>query len=281
MKNMRRFPTRSVPMAALIAGVIASSSWAAPVAQIPVPHRAIYKIDLQDSKESSGVTSAEGRMVFEIAGNACEGYTMSQRLVVLMGNRDDADQLLDFRVSTFESGDGGLYRFASRTYLDEVIVEQATGTAERKSGAVQVALDSPGKKSLTFDQSVLFPSQHLQALLKAAKADQRFFSTSIYEGAGQGERADVVTALIGSAVQAEDLDGLIEGKIAWPVSIAYFNGRGGEENRSGEETPDYQMSFTLFENGIARKLRMNYGDYTLSGELEKLDALEISECQAR
>ena len=279
MNTMRRFPTYWGPFAAIIATTIACNSWASPVAQIPVPHRAIYKIDLQESQESSGVTSAEGRMVFEIAGNACEGYTMSQRLVVLMGNRDDADQLLDFRVSTFESGDGGLYRFASRTYLDEVIVEQATGTAERKSGAVQVALDSPGKKSLTFDQSVLFPSQHLQALLKAARADQRFFSTSIYEGAGQGERADVVTAIIGSAEQTENREGLIEGKMAWPISIAYFNGRGGEADRSGEEVPDYQMSFTLFENGVARKLRMNYGDYTLSGELQELDALETSECQ--
>lgn len=279
MTIMCKLPFRPASFAALILAAMSGGSWASPVAQIPVPHRAIYKIDLQDSQESSGVTSAEGRMVFEIAGNACEGYTMSQRLVVLMGNRDEADQLLDFRVSTFESGDGGLYRFTSRTYLDEKIVEQATGIAERKSGAVEVALDVPGKKSLTFDQSVMFPSQHLQALLKAAWSDQRFFSTSIYEGAGQGERADIVTAIIGAAEQAENLEGLIEGKTAWPVSIAYFNGRGTEKDQSGEEVPDYQMSFTLFENGVARNLRMNYGDYVLSGKLEKLDALEISECQ--
>ena len=126
---------------------------------------------------------------------------------------------------------------------------------------------------------MLFPSQHLQALLKAAKTDQRFFSTSIYEGAGQGERADTVTAIIGSAKQGGNQDDQIEGKTAWPVSIAYFNGRGGEVDRTGEGVPDYQMSFTLSENGVARKLRMNYGDYTLAGELEKLDALEISECQ--
>ena len=129
MAIMCRFPSRSIGLVTAVVATFVGNGWAAPLTQIPVPHRAIYKIDLQDSQESSGVTSAEGRMVFEIAGNACEGYTMSQRLVVLMGNRDEADQLLDFRVSTFESGDGGLYRFSSRTYLDEVIVEQATGSS--------------------------------------------------------------------------------------------------------------------------------------------------------
>jgi hypothetical protein len=124
----------------------------------------------------------------------------------------------------------------------------------------------------------MFPSQHLQALLKAARDDQRFFSTAIYEGAGQGERADTVTAIIGTGEHVDTMEGLIEGKVAWPVSIAYFNGREAEANQSGEEVPDYQMSFTLFENGVARNLQMNYGDYTLSGKLEKLDALEISEC---
>ena len=68
---------------------------------------------------------------------------------------------------------------------------------------------------------------------------------------------------------------------AWPVSIAYFNDGGSEKEENGEEVPDYQMSFTLFENGVARNLTMNYGDYVLAGKLEQLDALEISECRAR
>ena len=126
MISMSRMKRCSMGLAMIVAALASLPVWASPLSQIPVPHRAIYKIDLHESRESSGVTSAEGRMVFEIAGNACEGYTMSQRLVVLMGNRNDADQLLDFRVSTFESGDGRLYRFTSRTYLDEQIVEQAT-----------------------------------------------------------------------------------------------------------------------------------------------------------
>jgi hypothetical protein len=271
---------RTVCASAIVA-VAASSFPAWAVSQIPVPHRAIYKIGLADSDHSSGVTSADGRMVFEIAGNACEGYTMSQRLVVRIAHSENGDQLLDFRVSTFESGDGALYRFASRTYLDDQIVEEATGTAERQRESVVVALDNPNKKSLTFEQPVMFPSQHLLALLEAARQKQHFFSTSIYEGAGQGERTDVVSAVIGTAEESKNATGLIRGKTGWPVSMAYFSDDKEKEDQTGERTPDYQLSFTLYENGVTRDLKMNYGDYVLSGTLEKLDALDKSECVVR
>jgi hypothetical protein len=264
-----------------ILAISASSCPALAVSQIPVPHRAIYKIGLADSEHSSGVTAADGRMVFEIAGNACEGYTMSQRLVVRIAHSENGEQLLDFRVSTFESGDGALYRFASRTYLDDQIVEEATGTAERQSESVVVALDNPSKKSLTFEQPVMFPSQHLLALLEAARQKQHFFSTSIYEGAGQGERTDVVSAVIGTAEEGGGAKGLIRGKTGWPVSMAYFSDNKEKKEQSGERTPDYQLSFTLYENGVTRDLKMNYGDYVLSGTLEKLDPLDISECAVR
>jgi hypothetical protein len=276
-----RSRTGFVLAATAVLAVAAAADVALAVSPIPVPHRAIYKIGLSDSRDSSGVTGAEGRMVFEIAGNACEGYTMSQRLVVLIAHSENGDQLLDFRVSTFESGDGALYRFASRTYVDDQIVEEATGTAERQTGSVVVALDNPSKKSLTFDQSTLFPSQHLHALLKAARGDEHFFSTNVYEGAGKGERTDTVSAVIGSAERGDHSDGLIEGKIGWPVSMAYFSETEDKDNKSGERLPDYQMSFMLYENGVTRDLKMNYGDYVLSGKLEKLDPLDASDCSGR
>jgi len=275
-----RWDRRIAGAAAFVAAAAFSfPAWA--VSQIPVPHRAIYKIGLADSEHTSGVTGADGRMVFEIAGNACEGYTMSQRLVVRIAHSENGDQLLDFRVSTFESGDGALYRFASRTYLDDQIVEEATGTAERQSESVVVALDNPSKKSLTFERPVMFPSQHLLALLEAARRKQHFFSTNIYEGAGQGERTDVVSAVIGTADENKGATGLISGKTGWPVSMAYFSDTKENAEQTGERTPDYQLSFTLYENGVTRDLKMNYGDYVLSGTLEKLDALDISECAVR
>src|SRR4051812_26643226 len=75
------------------------------------PHRAIYDITLARSEDGSGVSSAKGRMVFELTGSACAGYKMRQRMVVNIGDAEGKVGLLDFRITTFESADGGVYNF--------------------------------------------------------------------------------------------------------------------------------------------------------------------------
>ena len=183
-----------------------------------MPHRAIYRIDLADRENRSGITGADGRMVFEVAGNACDGYTMSQRLVVRLSADEGEDRILDFRVSTFEAGDGDLYRFVSKTVMNDRVVEEIQGSAQRSGRELEVRLQNPDEKTVKIVGTPLFPSQHLHALIAAARSDQRFFATSIYEGAGTGEKADTATAVIGSAQLGQAGEALTNGKTRWPVS---------------------------------------------------------------
>ena len=267
--------------ATLIAALVltaAAPQPAPPAETTPVPHRAVYRIGLAQSENSSGITGANGRMVFEVAGNACDGYVMSQRLVVRLSSNEESDRILDFRVSTFEAGDGGLYRFFSKTMMNDRVVEEIQGTARRGGHGLEVRLQNPDKKTVRIVGSPLFPSQHLHALIAAARSDQRFFSASIYEGAGTGEMADTATAVIGTAQRDQANGPLTKGKTRWPVSIAYFNKDSSEDKEFGEETPVYQMNFMLYENGVTRELVMNYGDYALSGTLESLTELDRDSC---
>ncbi|WP_156953388.1 cell envelope integrity EipB family protein [Afifella pfennigii] len=252
----------------------------------PVPHRAVYDIRLAESTDASGIDDARGRMVFEVSGNACEGFSMTQRLVVNLIGGEEGDRLLDFRVSTFEGGDGQLYRFASRTYLNDRIIEDVEGVARREDGRVVVDLSMPHAKTVEFKKPPLFPGQHLNALLTAARADQRFLSSTIYEGSGTGERTDTASAIIGLPGKAggpgPDAPGAPQSPLMhgmhWPVSIAYFNEESEDPDALGEEVPAYQMSFTLYENGVTRNLVMDYGDYVLSGELQGIEELATTPC---
>ncbi len=254
---------------------------APPAENTPVPHRAIYRIDLAESETRSGITGADGRMVFEVAGNSCDGYTMSQRLVVRLSGDEGEDRILDFRVSTFEAGDGGLYRFVSKTMMNDRVVEEIQGSARRSGRGLDVRLQNPDEKTVKIGGTPLFPSQHLHALIAAARSDQRFFATSIYEGAGTGENADTATAVIGSAQRGQADELLTNGKIRWPVSIAYFSQDKESTQDFGEETPVYQMNFLLYENGVTRELVMDYGDYSLSGTLETITALDLEPCSSQ
>ena len=38
------------------------------------------------------------------------------------------------------------------------------------------------------------------------------------------------------------------------------------------------MSFVIYENGIGRKLRIDYGDFALTGKLTQLDLLPDTTC---
>jgi hypothetical protein len=134
------------------------------------------------------------------------------------------------------------------------------------------------EKTVKIVGAPLFPSQHLHALIAAARTDQRFFSTSIYEGAGSGEKADTATAIIGMAQHDQANGPLTKGKTRWPVSIAYFSQDVAKDQEFGEETPVYQMNFMLYENGVTRELIMDYGDYALSGTLESITALDRESC---
>ncbi len=268
----------AVALAATFVLTAAAPQPAPPAETAPVPHRAVYRIDLAESENRSGITGADGRMVFEVAGNACDGYTMSQRLVVRLSADEGVDRLLDFRVSTFEAGDGGLYRFISKTMMNDRVVEEIQGTARRSGRGLDVLLQNPNEKTVKIVGAPLFPSQHLHALIAAARSDQRFFSTSIYEGAGSGEKADTATAAIGMPQHDQANEPLTKGKTRWPVSIAYFSQDNIEDKEFGEETPIYQMNFMLYENGVTRELIMDYGDYALSGTLESITALAREAC---
>ncbi len=273
-------PLLLIGLAILIAAgaTAANGQSAPPLHDIVTPHRAIYDINLARSDEGSGVSSASGRMVFEVTGGACDGYTMRQRMVVDIGDPDGNLGKLDFQIETFESAAGDLYSFDSRTTMNEEVVETVEGEARRRGSSIEVKLREPAEKTVLVDGDALFPSQHLQAIIDAAQDERSFLSVDIYEGAGNGESSDEAAAAIGKATRT-GADSLIGGGVRqWPVSIGYFDQKGIGKEHAGEELPTYQMSFTLYENGVTSDLVMDYGDYALSGSLNKLERLSQPDC---
>ena len=273
---------RSILLALAVIGAtgapVASALAAPALRSIVVPHRAVYEIGLLRADDGSGVSSAAGLMVFEVTGSACAGYSMRQRMVINIGDEDGNLGKLDFRIETFESGDGDLYSFDSRTTMNEELIEAVEGEARRLGASIEVTLARPAAKTLTLDGAVLFPSQHLQAILDAALAERSYLSVDIYEGVGSGETSDEAIAAIGKSSKTLRDDPLGGDARQWPVSIGYFETDDVAEQQASEELPAYQMSFTLFENGVTSDLVMDYGDYALSGALTEIEALTSPDC---
>src|SRR6516165_12481300 len=70
------------------------------------PHRAVYDMSLAAARGGTGVTAVSGRMVYELTGSACEGYTQNMRFVTQMVNQGGATVLTDLRSYSWEEGSG-------------------------------------------------------------------------------------------------------------------------------------------------------------------------------
>jgi hypothetical protein len=244
-------------------------------------HRAVYDISLLEAQDGTDVTGVSGRLVLEFSGSECAGYSSKLRFVTEMADADGGLQLTDSRSSTFETADGRSLDFANETYAGDILAEQSEGKASRDSGSVAVALTRPGEKRFNLKDSVVFPTQQMERIITSALDGDDFVSFEVYDGSESGETVYDTAGVIGrvstAANDAGDEPMVAKAGIAglrhWPVTISYFDKRG-----SGEATPFYTMSFVVYENGIGRTMRIDYGEFTLSGKLTGLEMLPPAPC---
>ena len=260
-------------LAIVLSPVLASSAGVA--AAVPLAqHRAVYDLKLSEASGSSGITGISGRMVYEIRGSACEGYTVRFRYVTQADTRD-ASQVTDQQTTTFEDADGKSFSFVTKSYTDQNLDKELRGNATRESDGIKIQIDKPETKSVELEPTQ-FPTQHLVDLISRAKTGETFYETSIFDGSEDADKAMTTTVIVGRQSntsngdpEAKALDGL-SGEKFWPVDIAYFD----EATEGGEDTPEYRISFKLYENGLTRDLEMDYGDFVIEGQLVDLAVFE-------
>jgi hypothetical protein len=254
---------------------------------VMAPHRAVYEMSLVTARGGTGVTAVTGRMVYELTGSACEGYTQNMRFVTQMVNQSGNAIITDLRSSSWEEGNGKRFRFNSNQFRDEKPTEVTAGEAARASTTddIKVELTKPGKKGLSLSQRVYFPVQHSIALIEAAKAGKTAFRADLYDGSEKGEKVYDTVSVIGrlrppgnnrklAAVKnAERLDELA----AWPVAIAYFE-PGSDKN---DAVPVYELTFLFFENGVSRKLFIDYGEFAIRGDLKEIVFHAPGKCEQK
>lgn len=262
------------------AGAIAAGALALPSAQAAsvdlVPHRAIYSMKLAGSRSGSSVADARGAMYVEWA-EACDGWTMTQRvrLTLVTGEGDDAET--DSNYSSWESKDGRNYRFTVRNLRDGKLSEELRGEASLadNAGAGEARFSMPGGTKFDLPKASVFPTEHTVQIIEAARAGANHLSRVIFDGASLDGPLEV-NAIIGAVAQPAkspaDAAGDLTGGRSWRVRMAFFP----LDSQAAE--PDYEVGVRLFENGIADNFLLDYGGYSVSANLERLEALPRPRC---
>lgn len=249
------------------------------------PHRAVYDLSLDRAQSGSGVTGVTGRIVYELSGNACEGYAQNMRFVTQTVNQDGDVQTTDLRTSSWEEVPARRLRFSTSTFQNELPGEQTQGVANRAqgNGPATVELAKPEKREIKLPGNVYFPIQHSMAIIQAARAGRTILAADLYDGSETGDKVYATSTAIGRETKpgsgavvslakgVADLDRVP----SWPISVSYFPA--GQQQ--GDAVPLYEMSYRFHDNGVTSSMRINHGDFAIVGELKELTYFEASPCK--
>jgi EipB-like len=270
---------------AVCVAALVASSWAALAQTSPVlplaSHRAAYDISLVDSSgptPSSAQTpvAATGLIAYEFHGSTCEGYTSNFRQMTEMERSEGEPVSMQVNAMSFEEANWKSMHFqidSQGTQDTPPVVGTATRGAD---GDLRVVLTKPKAQTLDFGHEVLFPTQHIEHLIEAAKRGGGAMQARVYDGSDTGAKIFATMSVIGKEATkpAEDAQAAsaLSGIRRWPVVVSYFN------EAATDAPPEYTLSFDLYENGVSGSLKLDYGAFALRARLRKLEILPATAC---
>ncbi len=246
-----------------------------------VPHRAVYDLKLGQSKGKRQLSAVRGRILYDFQGNRCEGYALQFRQVTEMDSGEGKSITSDLRSTNWEEGAGKAFRFTVQNFLGGNEADGVDGRVEQGASGVTGELKKPEAKKLDLGD-VIFPSEHMRRIIAAAREGKSLLEVAVYDGSDNGQKVYNTLTVIGQPIGAdrEPTDAAAGQKALadvkrWPVTVSYFE-RGAAKD--GEQMPAYAISFDAYENGISRALKLDYGDFTLIGEMTSLEIHDIKPC---
>jgi len=281
MDRTLRTSIASLALAAVVCGP------AKAVAGVPfLPHQALYDLSLLKSRGSNSVNGARGRILYNFSGNACEGYTSEFRQVSELEIGEGKIMLSDLQSSSWEDGEGKSYRFKVDARTNNGEPTSVDGIAERNGDHITVKLKQPETKTFTLDGSTVFPTEQIERIIAAAKQGKSLLELTVYDGSDNGEKVYNTLTVIGQAIPGtkevnspdpSTNNQQMKSLTRWPVTVSYYDR--DARAKEGEQTPVYAMSFELYENGVSRKLVLDYNDFVISGALGKFDVKDVRPCK--
>jgi len=287
MRRTSPFSRLQAGSLAITLAVLAPAASAYAAAGAPfMAHQALYELKLLKSRGSATINSANGRILYNFTGSACEGYTSDFRQVSELDSGEGKNTLSDLRSTSWEDGAGKSYRFKIDTRMNDGDPSMIDGIAERDGDHVTVKLKQPVVKTFTLAGSTVFPTEQIHRIIAAAREGKSVLELSVYDGSDTGEKVYNTLTVIGAPIPGDrklaepdpstDSDAMKK-LTRWPVTVSYYDQ--ASKPNSGEQTPVYAMSFELYENGVSRSLVLDYNDFVIAGTLGKFNVKDSKPCR--
>jgi hypothetical protein len=234
---------------------------------------------MDNAATDSNMAGVEGAISFELQ-DACDAWIVEQHYALRfqLANGGDVDNVDKF--TSWESKDGLEFRFNITRITNGSETEKIGGRAELEGqgGAGMAIFDEPTKDKIALSKGTVFPTEHTLILLEKADRGERFDRHLLFDGSKVEAAAPVTTVVLSQreGELANLLDEPLGPQPIWPMQLAFFAAEG--EAQPGEELPDFEMTMNIQPNGIVTSLILDFGDFTVKGVLENIEALPASGC---
>lgn len=244
------------------------------------PHKALYDITLTSLRSGAKITNLYGQMLFEWKTD-CEAWISDHRSNLFYEYTEGGAVNMTTDFATYEALDGQSMSFNTRREQGGKVFEEFRGFAElEEDGKGVVRYTIPDGLTHQLPQGTLFPMQHTVEILKKARAGEKFFNTTIFDGSDDEGPHDVNVFIappdlteISYTRDNDSIDQDLLDTQSWLLRMAYF------PLKEQSESADYEMSLMAHENGVVSYVAIDYEKFSLEQKLVALEKLPEPSCE--
>lgn len=223
---------------------------------------AVYTLSLAKVRGHS-VTGAVGRLTFDVTAT-CKAFAVDQRLTLLVRNGDGSLSRTVSDYETWESRNGHHFSFLLRQSENGKGRTELKGTATMTAKGGTVHYVVPAQRTAHLPPGTLFPMAHTRALLTAAEAGKPYIDPPLFDGTSSHGAEHTFVAILGWHKGKPDDFKALSGLPSTTVDIGFF------PRLAKDNTPDFRTEAQYFTNGVARDVRLDFGNFVLRGKLAQL-----------
>ena len=229
------------------------------------PHHAEYDLALSSSPDG-GTVAASGRMTFDLRDD-CDAWTTEQVLTVDATDRDGNQTRTRSDYATFETKDGRSLHFAMTEHAGSHVTDIVRGTATRDRADIATRFTAPAGLVQHLPHDALFPTAHTVAILAAAEAGRSELAPDLFDGTSTDGAQATYARILSWGPTTGSADPALAGLQSGRVHIAFF------PLGSHAMAPDYEIGMRYFANGVSDQLDMDFGTFSMHGDLIRLHLL--------
>ena len=245
-------------------------------------YRALYIFEPARIDQSAASKPVDGQLAYEVSGSECAGYTIDSRFANRFTDSEQGDRLIDLQSSTYESTDGLQLEVTQKQFVNKDPADDMRISISRRANAEEGTGEIKGRKAKTFKvaKDVLFPTAHQKKLLALAQSGATHDVTNLYDGSDDVKQYRVVT-FIGKRRNAgtyemdvkNPVTKSLQDQASWSFQLGYY-----PLDDVQAETPEFQASFNMYENGVSTEMLFDYGSYAMRGKIMRLELTKPDTC---